>query len=95
LVKPLKKLIPPEWRAPLIVFIIVVSVLYYLYGGIPFETTTLGDYVPLGISVAIIALIMYLRRLNKGFREFMTPGNVIFWGVIIISLVYLIWLGLT
>jgi len=95
MVKPSKKLIPPEWKAPVIFFIILVSVLYYLYGGIPFEKTTLEDYVPLGISIAIIASIVYLRRFKKGFREFMTPGSVIFWGVIITALVYLIWLGLT
>jgi len=95
MVEKIKRWIPPEWRAPLVFFIILVIVMYYLYGGIAFEETTLEAWIPLAISIAIIAVMTYLRRFNEAFREFMTPGNVIFFGVIITGIVYLIWLGLT
>jgi len=91
----LGKTILQEWRAPIVFFVILILVLYYLYGGIPFEKTTVIDYVPLIISIGIVALMAYCRRLNEAYREFMTPGNVIFWGVIITAITYIIWLGLT
>ena len=91
----LDKVFPPEWRAPVVFFAVLVVVLYYLYGGIPFEKTAVSDYVPLAVAIGTIAIMAYARRFNEAYKEFMTPGNVIFWGVIVIVIFYLIYFGLT
>lgn len=97
LAKSFLKKLPMEWMYPLVAIALVVGVIAYLQRDLLqlLPQAPPEEFIPLFINIGVVALLLYLRRIYRKVRDFLTPGTMIFWTIVIQLILYLAWLKFT